>query len=180
MCRGTLVAAQRRAMLPVFEVSVRLVRRRSCFNTTNDSWWMFPTYNKHPLHSRIPPTTVGGLFNSSLSNNKKKRRETLEGLVVSFARPWASEFLCAGGRYVYCDLLVQVISSLRLSWFRPSSRPSWFRPSSRLLSFHLFLVAIASMCSFFRVWFLFSSRPQDTVLSSLLWARVNGAQHLAI
>src|SRR5688572_26274699 len=60
------------------------------FNTTNDSWWMFhfqpttnthstfeyhqrqlvdvslPTYNKHPLHFRIPPTTVGGCFTSNL------------------------------------------------------------------------------------------------------------------
>jgi hypothetical protein len=26
----------------------------------------------------------------------------------------------------------------------------------------------------------FFSRPQDTVLASFLWARVNGAQHLAI
>jgi hypothetical protein len=28
--------------------------------------------------------------------------------------------------------------------------------------------------------FGFKSRPQDTVLTSVLWARVNGAQHLAI
>jgi hypothetical protein len=27
---------------------------------------------------------------------------------------------------------------------------------------------------------LFLSYPQDTVLACLLWARVNGAQHLAI
>src|SRR5687768_14965438 len=122
-----LVAAQRRAMLPVFggisgSTNATVIID---FNTTNDSWWMFhfqpttkthstfeyhqrqlvdvslPTYNKHPLHFRIPPTTVGGLFNSSLSNNKKKRRASLEGLVVSFARPRGPQkFLCAGGRYV--------------------------------------------------------------------------------
>jgi hypothetical protein len=35
------------------------------------------------------------------NNNKKKRRASLEGLVVSFARPVRPQmFLCAGGRFV--------------------------------------------------------------------------------
>ena len=43
-----------------------------------------------------------------------------------------------------------------------------------------FLVAISSMCSFFSSFFSLGPQPQDTVLTSVLWARVNGAQHLAI
>jgi hypothetical protein len=43
-----------------------------------------------------------------------------------------------------------------------------------------FLVAISSMCSFLQRFFVSRVLPQDDVLTSLLWARVNGAQHLAI
>ena len=45
---------------------------------------------------------------------------------------------------------------------------------STFFSCHSFYVLLLSSLVFV------SSRPQDTVLSSLLWARVNGAQHLAI
>src|SRR5687767_4727394 len=69
-----------------------------------------------------------------------KRNDELRLKVSSFLLqgPIGLRCLCAPVEGTYCDLLVRVISSLRLSWFRPSSRPSWFRPSSRLLSFHLF------------------------------------------
>jgi hypothetical protein len=39
-----------------------------------------------------------------------------------------------------------------------------------------FFVAIGSCCSFFSQFL----EPQDTVLKFLLWARVNGAQHVVI
>jgi hypothetical protein len=46
---------------------------------------------------------------------------------------------------------------------------------STFFSCHSFYVLLLSSIGFF-----VSSRPQDTVLTSFLWARVNGAQHLAI
>jgi len=46
---------------------------------------------------------------------------------------------------------------------------------STFFSCHSFYVLLLSLLVFF-----VSSWPQDTVLTSFLWARVNGAQHLAI
>ena len=46
---------------------------------------------------------------------------------------------------------------------------------STFFSCHSFYVLLLSS-----LVFAFSSRPQDFVLASVLWARVNGAQHLAI
>ena len=43
-----------------------------------------------------------------------------------------------------------------------------------------FLSCHTSVAPFSDLVFLFHCLPQDTVLTCLLWARVNGAQHLAI
>src|ERR1044072_8820080 len=111
---------------------------------------------------------------------KRKRRASLEGLVVSFVRPRRPQmFVCAGGRFVLCPAGSGYVFFAAFL-VPPPFFEAFLVPPFFAAFFPPFLVAIASMCSFFRVWFFVSSRPQDTVLTSLLWARVNGAQHLAI
>src|SRR5688572_24430850 len=69
MCSGTLVAAQRRAMLPVFggisgSTNATVIID---FNTTNDSWWMFhfqPTTKTHSTFEYHQPTVGGGFISN--------------------------------------------------------------------------------------------------------------------
>jgi len=69
--------------------------------------------------------------------NEKERRDSLEVLVVPFQGLTGLRSLCAPVKGSCCNLLVRTISSLRPSWFRPSSRPFWRHPFSLRTSFHL-------------------------------------------
>ena len=70
----------------------------------------------------------------------------------------------AGSNYLFLDAFLAAF------FFGAAFLAAFFPP---------FLVAISLVAPFFQ--FLFSAvRPQDSVLTCLLWARVNGAQHLAI
>jgi hypothetical protein len=45
--------------------------------------------------------TIACFYLNELNENKKKRRASLEGLVVSFVRPRGPQkFVCASGRFV--------------------------------------------------------------------------------
>src|ERR1041385_1925786 len=72
-------------------------------------------------------------------SRKAKRNDELRLKVSSFLSqgPFGLRCLCAPVEGSCCNLLVRVISSLRLSWCPSWLRPSWLRPSSRP-SFHLF------------------------------------------
>jgi len=62
----------------------------------------------------------------------------------------------------------------------PFLAPPFLAPPAFFAAFFApFLVAISLVAPFFQFLF-FRVRPQDTVVTCLLWARVNGAQHLAI
>src|SRR5689334_7137961 len=126
MWSGTLVAAHSRAMLPVLGGI-----------------------------SGSTSATESIKHNMTYSKPKKKRRASLEGLVVSFVRPRRPQmFVCAGGRYV---LKAAGSSCLFLDppflppppFFAAFLVPPFLPPAF----FPPFLVAIASMCSFFRYWF---------------------------
>jgi hypothetical protein len=109
---------------------------------------------------------------------QKERRDSLEVLVVPFERPsWPEKFVCASG-----GLLLNRTGPSYLflaAFFAPPFFAAFLAAPFFAAFFPPFLVAISSMCSFLQR-FLFPGLPQDDVLTSLLWARVNGAQHLAI
>jgi hypothetical protein len=105
---------------------------------------------------------------------QKERRVSFELLVVPFERPcWPQEFVCAsrglllkrpGPNYLFLAAFF-LAAFLGAAFFA-----AFFFPP--------FLVAILS-CSFFSN-FVSEVQPQDIALACFLWARVNGAQHLAI
>src|SRR5687768_270472 len=89
MCSGVLVAAQRRAMLPVFG---------GISGSTSATVIIVSVVNGQCPRSVALSADCGQL---TTGKDKKKRRASLEGLVVSFARPRRPQkFLCAGGSYV--------------------------------------------------------------------------------
>ena len=185
-------------MLPVFGgIQVRLTRRRSRFRYQPGCQ---PTTNIHSTleyHQRqlvdvfFQPTTN---IHSTLEYHQRqlvdcstpayqttKRNDELRLKVSSFLLqgPWASEVFVRRWkvRTVTCwfelSLLCGFLGSALLRGLLGSALlPACFL--STFFSCHSFYVLLLSSLVFV------SSRPQDTVLSSLLWARVNGAQHLAI
>ena len=105
---------------------------RTCF--AQESSLSVVNYFEANTHDRDTENTEVAQRKAIIKRNDELRLKVssflLQGLV-------GLRCLCAPVEGTCCDLLVRVISSLRLSSFRPSSRPSWFRPSC-LLSFHLF------------------------------------------
>jgi hypothetical protein len=92
-----------------------------------------------------------------------------------FVRQWKVRVTCWFGLSLLGGFLGSASAAALLSALLASALLASAALLSTFFSCHSFYVLLLSslVCCLF-------SRPQDTVLSSFLWARVNGAQHLAI